>query len=446
MKKIVSILLAVMLMASLTVGCGKSTPDDSEGGSSSEGSSSSEGGSSSESSSSSKSKIQLTFWAGLTGDDQQAMADLVTKFNGEQDRIQVDWYSVTWGEIFTKLSAASNTDVGPDVMLMHPTDLATYAEKEMIVSLDDLIDGMDLNATDYSDTIWSGNQVNGAQYGIPIDFHSMGMFINLDKFEEAGLTIEDAKVTSIDEFNALCEKLSGDGQYAIGLGSNYAHTYRYFYGLLHQASGKFLNDDMTKAEFNSDAGVEALDFLASWVNSGYAPEAEADIDADWLGQTTAMVIEGPWFVPTAMSSDINFATVEFPQVFGENAVWGSSHTITVPRYDGRTEEETEAIQEFVSWLVANSFEWGAASGQIPANKTVFESEAYRSLELYQYAQAFIDEASYVVYEPLCPGTSEFGADNELSAVANAVYSVIAGEDDTLTALDKAAESVNTILE
>jgi len=428
MKKVVSVLLAVMLVVSLAAGCGNSKSDDSGNSSETEG------------------KIKITFWAGLTGDDQQAMADLVTKFNSEQDNIEVDWYSVTWGEIFTKLSAASNTDSGPDVMLMHPTDLATYAGKEMIIPLDDLIEGMDINTADYSDTIWSGNQVDGTQYGIPIDFHSMGMFINLDKFEEAGLTAEDAKVKSVDEFNALCEKLVGDDQYAIGLGSNYAHTYRYFYGLLPQAGGIFLDDNMSKAEFNSDAGTAALEFLASWVEKGYAPEAEADIDADWLGGTTAMVIEGPWFVPTAMDSDINFATVEFPQVLGENAVWGSSHTITVPRYDNRTDEETKAVQEFVGWLVENSFEWGAASGQIPANKTVYESEEYQSLELYQYAQAFIDEAAYVVYEPLCPGTSEFGADNELSPVANAVYSVISGEAEAETALDEAAKSVNTILE
>lgn len=188
-----------------------------------------------------------------------------------------------------------------------------------------------------------------------------------------------------------------------------------------------------------------MDFMASWVANGYAPEAEADIDADWLGGTTAMVIEGPWFVPTAMESGLNFATVEFPQVLAENAVWGSSHTITVPRYDDRSDEETEATQTFIKWLVDNSFNWSAQSGQIPANRQVRESDDYMNLDLYQYAQAFINQADYVVYEPLCPGTSEFGADNELSPVANAVYSVVSGENDSPAALAEAADSVDSIL-
>lgn len=424
MKKIVSILLTVVLIGTLAAGCGKSSgqTDTSDGG-----------------------KVKLTFWAGLTGDDQQAMSDMVKDFNSGQDKIEVDFYSVTWGEIFTKLSAASNTESGPDVMLMHPTDLSTYAGKDMITPLDDLIESMDVNKEDYSDVIWEGNQVDGTQYGVPLDFHCMSMFINLDSFEAAGLTAEDAKVTSVEEFNALCEKLKTDEQYAIGLGSNYAHTYRYWYGLLGQAGGNFLNADMSKAEFNSDAGAEALDFLASWVEKGYAPEAEADIDADWMGGTTAMVIEGPWFTPTAMESGINFATVEFPQVLGENRVWGSSHTITVPKYDKRSEEKTKATQEFIGWLVENSFTWAAQSGQIPANQKVRESEDYKALDLYQYAQAFIDQADYVEYEPLCPGTSEFGADNELSPVANAVYSVISKEKDSTSALKEAADSVDKIL-
>ena len=424
MKKLMSILLTVVLIGTLAAGCGKSSEekDTSEGG-----------------------KVKLTFWAGLTGDDQQAMSDMVKQYNEEQDKVEVDFYSVTWGEIFTKLSAASNTESGPDVMLMHPTDLATYAGKEMIVPLDDLISTMAVNKEDYSDVIWEGNQVDGDQYGIPLDFHCMSMFINLDAFEAAGLKAEDAKVTSVDEFNKLCEKLKTSDQFPIGLGSNYAHTYRYWYGLLGQAGGEFLNEDKTKAEFSSDAGAEALDFLASWVEKGYAPEAEADIDADWLGGTTAMVIEGPWFTPTAMESGVNFTTVQFPQVLGEDCVWGSSHTITVPRYDKRSEEKTKATQEFIEWLVENSFNWAAQSGQIPANQKVRESEEYKALELYQYAQAFIDQAEFVEYEPLCPGTSEFGADNELSPVANAVYSVISKEKEASAALSEASDSVDKIL-
>lgn len=429
MKKFMSVLLSVALITAMLAGCGLSLSDN--GGSSSGG----DGG-----------KTQLTFWAGLTGDDQQAMADMVDTFNSEQDEIEVEFYSVTWGEIFTRFSAASNTENGPDVMLMHPTDLPSYAARDMITPLDDLAESVGISGDDYSDVIWQGNQVDGQQYGIPLDYHCMSLFLNMDAFEAAGLTADDARVTSVEEFNDLCEKLTTDDQFAVGLGSNYAHTYRYWYGLLSQAGGNFLNDDMTEAAFNSAEGEEALDFLASWVKNGYAPEAEADIDADWLGGTIAMVIEGPWFVPTAMESGMNFATVEFPQVLGENAVWGSSHTITVPRYDDRSEEKTAATETFIKWLVDNSFNWSAQSGQIPANSQIRESEDYKNLDLYPYAEAFMNQADYVVYEPLCPGTSEFGADNELSPVANAVYSVISGESDSKTALSDAATSVDNILQ
>jgi len=441
MKRAVALFLVILMGGILIVGCGDSGNQTSVGTASTDDTTDAV-----TENVTTGDVTTVTFWAGLTGDDQQVMATLVEKFNEEQDEIQVEFYSVTWSEIFTKFSAASNTSSGPDVMLMHPTDLSTYSDKEMISSLDNLIGDMGISASDYSTAIWEGNQVNGSQYGIPIDYHPMAMFINLDMFETAGLTAEDAKVSSVEEFNELCEALTSDGQYAIGLGSNYAHTYRYWYGFLHQAGGSFLTEDMSEAAFNTEEGVKALDFMASWVTNGYAPEAQADIDADWLGGNTAMVIEGPWFIPTAMNSGMNFATVEFPQVFERDAVWGSSHTITGPVYDDRDEEVVSATNTFIGWLVENSFEWSASSGQIPANITVQTSEEYKNLELYEYAAAFINVAEYVVYEPLCPGTSEFGADNELSPVANAVYSVISGESNTSDALDTAAQSVNLILE
>ena len=80
MKKLVSILLTIMMIGALAAGCGKSSEDTK---------------------SSDGEKVKLTFWAGLTGDDQHAMADMVKQFNSELDMIEVDFFSVTWGEIFT---------------------------------------------------------------------------------------------------------------------------------------------------------------------------------------------------------------------------------------------------------------------------------------------------------------------------------------------------------
>ena len=56
MKKLVSILLTIMMIGALAAVCGKSSEDTK---------------------SSDGEKVKLTFWAGLTGDDQQAMADMV---------------------------------------------------------------------------------------------------------------------------------------------------------------------------------------------------------------------------------------------------------------------------------------------------------------------------------------------------------------------------------
>ena len=75
MKKLWAAFVSIMLTVTLAAGCGNSAGQrkktEEEG------------------------TVKLTFWAGLTGDDQQAMADMVEQFNNEQDQIEVDFYSVT---------------------------------------------------------------------------------------------------------------------------------------------------------------------------------------------------------------------------------------------------------------------------------------------------------------------------------------------------------------
>ena len=77
---------------------------------------------------------------------------------------------------------------------------------------------------------------------------------------------------------------------------------------------------------------------------------------------------------------------------------------------------------------------------------VRESEEYKDSAVYPYVQAFVDQRDYIKYEPLCAGTAEFGADNELSPVMSAVTNIVSGNtDDTMGELESAAKSVTNIL-
>lgn len=388
--------------------------------------------------------VELTFWAGLTGADLNAMQGMVDAFNASQSAIKVNFYSISWSEIFSKFEASFNTDNGPDVMLMHVTDVPNYGGRDMLSDVSEIAAAAGVKGEDYPASVWNGAFYNGTQYAIPWDYHNMCVYVNNSLFEAAGLD-PAAEITSEEQFLAICDALKASGVYPISLSASYAHTYRYWYGLLYQFGGSFCDDAFTTASFNSEAGVKAMEFLAKIVDNEYCPTNETDIDADWLSGQTAMVIEGPWFTPTAVQAGFEFTTVAFPTIGDSAAVWGSSHTLTVPRFDNRSAEKTEAINTFLSYFVEHSYEWGATSGQIPANNAVSASDAYKACDFYPYQVSFIESSTGVHYEPLCVADSEFGADNTLSPVMAAITNCLSDTSvDFMAELDAAAASVNDI--
>lgn len=392
--------------------------------------------------------VEINMWSGMTGADADVMQSMVNEFMEENPDIKVSFTSVTWSEMFTKWQQAFNSDLGPDVMMMHSTDICNYAPNEMLMPLEEISSSLGIDSANYSEAAWAGVQNEGTLYGIPLDFHCMGVFKNAEMFEAAGLDPNMTFETEEDFLNA-CKALSDpeNGKYAVGIGSNYAHTYRYWYSLLHQFNGNFVNDSFTEAEFASEEGKKALDWIAALpLDLKYAPYNEQDIDADFLNGTCAMVIDGPWFIPTAIESGMEFTTAAFPQIGETPAVWANSHVVTLPVESGRSGKDQEAAEKLLVWIIEHSYEWGSQSGQIPANASVRESEEYKSSAVYPYVQAFVDQKDYIKYEPLCAGTAEFGADNELSPVMSAVTNIVSGNtDDTMGELESAAKSVTDIL-
>ncbi|NPV53808.1 MAG: ABC transporter substrate-binding protein [Firmicutes bacterium] len=392
----------------------------------------------------------IKFWGGWTGPDRFGMEKIVTNFIKENPDIRVQFFTAPWTEVFTKFGTTFGTSAGPDLLAMHVADISQFASRGMLLPVEDIAAQNKIQASDFPPSVWQGQFYKGRQYGIPLDYHPMAIYKNVDLFKKAGL---DPNITfdSKEEFiNALKKLTVKDSsgkivQYGIAIGSNHPHTMRYWYSLLFQAGGSFLNESGTKAAFNSEAGVKALQFLHDLIYTyKVAPTHESDIDKDFLTGRVATLIEGPWWVPGIKEQKGLQATVApFPKIFEKPAVWAGSHTLTLPKQANK--KKLDAAIKLLNYIIAHSVDWGAA-GQIPASKSVIASEAYKNLVDYKYYKTFIDQADTIRYEPLMVQNASFGSDNQMSPVLNAIFAVILNEKTPKEALDEAAEEVNAILE
>ena len=124
--------------------------------------------------------VEINIWSGMTGADADVMQSMVNEFMEENPDIKVSFTSVTWSEMFTKWQQAFNSDLGPDVMMMHSTDICNYAPNEMLMPLEEISGSLGIDSANYSEAAWAGVQNEGTLYGIPLDFHCMGVFKNAE--------------------------------------------------------------------------------------------------------------------------------------------------------------------------------------------------------------------------------------------------------------------------
>ena len=142
--------------------------------------------------------VTLEFWNGFTGGDGPQMLTLTEQFTKENPNIRVRMVTVRWEDYYQKVPAAVRSGVGPHVGLMHVDQLATGAAHGAIVPLDDLVRDLGLREEDFAPPVWQAGVYEDRRYAVPLDMHSLGLFLNTAALEEAGLP--STAPTNLEEY------------------------------------------------------------------------------------------------------------------------------------------------------------------------------------------------------------------------------------------------------
>jgi len=106
--------------------------------------------------------------------------------------------------------AAVQSGKGPDLGIMHITQLPTNAARGVILALDDVANELNLKKSDFAPVVWDAGIVDGKRYGIPLDVHPLGFYYNKGTMEQAGLD-PDSPPTTNDDYMAALEQLKSKG-------------------------------------------------------------------------------------------------------------------------------------------------------------------------------------------------------------------------------------------
>ncbi len=399
--------------------------------------------------------IEISFWNGLTGSDGVTLNEMLAKFAEENPGISVTVEMIAWATLYQKLQTAFVAGTEPDVFLLHASEIPMFGVFGVLRDMGDQYTsgGGWLPDDDISATTMEGMIYEGKIYGIPLDNHGRGLWINLDMFEKAGIDTDPAsQPTTYEGWVELFQKLTLDanGNNALSPDFDPENVVQWGYTVgewpnvnfiagLYQEGGSFLSEDGKKVTVNSEAGITALQKQVDLVYKYHVSPPAAGFDT-WQGfgaGTVAVLPTGTWYRnQSLLQTDIRSTAWPNWQFGPKKATWFGAHTFMVPT--STTGEKLDAVLAMIKWVSEHQVDW-AASGQVPARLSA--QAALDPVNYYSNVLLGKTFAEYGVQDPRTTVTQEMLAylDSELSAALN-------GMKTPEQALNDAAERMQEALD
>jgi multiple sugar transport system substrate-binding protein len=380
--------------------------------------------------------VTLAFWNGFTGGDGPYMRKLVEQFNSENQNIKVKMNVLQWADFYAKVPTAVSSGNGPDIAVMHIDQLATNAARRVIIPVDEVATVLEYQEDDFAPAVWQAGVYQEKRYGIPLDVHPLLFYYNQEDLQKAGLSEPPKDKAS---FEAALKDMKAKGVNDPFWVTSTWPAHLMWWSLIYQFGGSPYNADGTQAQFNSEAGVQALTWMTSQIPTYSPKNVAADAQAIAFRQgKNALTWDGIWMMNEwAKVKSLEWGASELPQIGSQPAVWGSSHNFVVTTQAQKDPNKLQASKVFISYISDHSIDW-AKAGQIAARASVRETPEFQALETQSIAAQQLD---YVKFPPAVPGIGEVTAPTFELAVNEAVL----GKKSPKAALDEATKKANEML-
>ncbi|MBO7710881.1 MAG: sugar ABC transporter substrate-binding protein [Lachnospiraceae bacterium] len=310
-------------------------------------------------------EVRYAYW-----DDNQTpyIQQCIEEFNKEYPNVKVTLEPNTWDEYWTKLEAAATGGSIADVFWMNGPNITKYANGGILMPIDDMIEELGIDVANYPAGLVALYNIGGAQYALPKDFDTIGIWYNKALFDEAGVEYPTDDWTWEDMADKAAALTKDDGS-VFGIGAGF-DTQCGIYNTIFACGGYVISEDKKSSGYDleeTQAGVQCwIDLQEAGVSPSEASLEETTADAQFLSGRLAMYMGGSWFLGAVKTSDLmeNIDVVELPSIGGKKAtvIHGLGNCIYV---DTKYPDAAKAWVSFLAGETANliSAETGAA---IPA--------------------------------------------------------------------------------
>jgi multiple sugar transport system substrate-binding protein len=268
-------------------------------------------------SSASGEKTELVFWTYYETDAQKNMVKkLVDGFNASQPDIVVTDQYVPYADFTKQLSIGLAAQNLPDVITINNPDMASYAKMGLFADVTDLLkDWKDKDQ--YFPGPWASTVYDGKSYGIPFVSNDLALYYNEDMLTAAGIK----PPTTWNELKEAAKVLTTADTAGFGMSAvNREEGTFQFTPFLYSAGG-------TYKDLGSQGAINALSLLTDMMQDGSMSKevinwGQSDVAKQFIVGKIAMMVNGPWQMPTIESSapDLNYGVVPLPKPEGGESI------------------------------------------------------------------------------------------------------------------------------
>ncbi|CCZ58466.1 extracellular solute-binding protein [Hungatella hathewayi] len=309
MKKLISTLLAVVMIASLA-GCGGKQP---EAGSS--GASGSTGATEqvNEEKNGNKTEIRFAWW----GDTKrhEVYDEICNRFEAANPDIKVIREPNSWSDYWDKLATQTAGGNAPDVFGMHPQFVADYARRDALAEIQSYVDSGIIDTSKMSESVIGSGRVGGKLYMISQGVTFTDQIVNTTLLEKFGGTVKalDADMTWAD-FMAEGEKVTAAAKAAgedIYWCTDYSNVYNTFRYMARQAGGDLYTED-GQLDFTKETVEQWFAYWKEMRDKGLIPDGAASTEDMSASLEQKIFTQGAVCYTTAPANQLHLYQQQMP--------------------------------------------------------------------------------------------------------------------------------------
>lgn len=437
-KRLMAVLLAIMLFATVAGCVAKEAPQPSSEAVTQTTAPTTAAQTTTESTTKAKEPVKIHFWHNYDEGAGQidVLNQLIARFESENPDVKVNSVYLEWSALKNNVVAGATTGMLPDVLRGDIGFVPQFQSLNVLAEMSAFPDYTE-TASAILEAPNSSAKMGDKFYGIAANTNTKILFYNKKMFEAAGLqppgTLDEmwkaAKTLTKGKTIGFVEAWTGVWNVGQYIWSN---------------GGDVLAPDYSTANgyINSPVAVETIKKLAELykakVLSGPSMDPGAVGDTDgWAAGIYAMEIDGPWRATLAKAANVDVGAVKMPAgTTGSVGVLGGEDFMMFQTSDPAHQE---AAWKFIKFMVGKEAQIAMAKvGQMPVNKEAIS--APEAIEAMPLLPVFAEALKTAKARPVTPKWGDME-----NIIATKVAEAITGQKDVKVALDEAAAEIDKLI-